>query len=92
MTDQLQEARGEINRIDEEIARLFVQRMQAVERAAAYKRAHGLPVLDAGREQALIARNLSFIDSTELRAYYEPLQREMLRVSRLYQERLAQKD
>ncbi len=48
---ELQELRQEIDSIDHEITRLFDKRMSACEEVAAYKRAHALPVFDAGRER-----------------------------------------
>ena len=48
---ELQELRQEIDGIDHEITRLFDTRMAACEEVAAYKRAHALPVFDAGRER-----------------------------------------
>ena len=41
--DLLQNARQEINQVDEEMAKLFVRRMRAVEMVAQYKKEHGLP-------------------------------------------------
>ncbi len=49
--DELQQARAEINEVDAGMAALFERRMAAVRRVLEYKRAHGLPVLDAGREK-----------------------------------------
>ena len=40
--DQLEQARGIINEVDKEMARLFVRRMEAVAMVAEYKKAHGL--------------------------------------------------
>ena len=47
----IQELRGEIDSIDDQLIRLFVQRMAVASRIAEYKKARGLPVLDARREQ-----------------------------------------
>ena len=48
----LQDARKLIDQTDKEMAALFCQRMEAVRAVAAFKAAHGIPVLDAAREQA----------------------------------------
>ena len=44
---ELDAARRTIDEVDAEMARLFCERMRAVEAVAAYKKERGLPVLDA---------------------------------------------
>lgn len=86
--DKLQKARAEIGEIDAEMAKLFCRRMQAVEAVAEYKRERGLPVLDKAREDALIAKNSSFVEQDVLREYYVNFQRYTMQLSREYQTRL----
>ena len=50
---ELKEAREQIDRIDRQLTDLFVERMQVAQQVAAYKREHGLPVLDRERERLL---------------------------------------
>lgn len=50
----LKECRKNIDRIDDEMVRLFVERMEVASEVAAYKREHGLPVLDQNRERDVI--------------------------------------
>ena len=90
MENQLEEAREIINRVDREMARLFVQRMEASRQVAAYKREHGLPVFDAAREAAVIQRNLSYIEDDALHSFYTLFQRDVMNVSKLYQQKLMQ--
>ena len=52
--DALQEARKIINEVDQQMAELFVRRMRAAEMVAQYKQAHGMPILDAAREEEVI--------------------------------------
>ena len=52
----LADIRTQIDQIDAQIAALFVQRMQAADDVAEYKRANGLPVLDSAREQEKLER------------------------------------
>ena len=40
----LQESREVIRQVDEEMAKLFVKRMEAVRSVAAYKKERGLPI------------------------------------------------
>ena len=88
MKDSLEEARRVINEADAEMAALFVKRMRAVEEVAAYKREHGLPILDQKREDAVIERNAALVEDEVLRGYYIDHQRHLMAVSRAYQHRL----
>ena len=86
--NELELARETIGDIDRQMAELFCRRMRAVEGVAQYKRAHGLPIFDGAREDALFEKNTSLIDDTALVPYYKMLFRCMLDVSKKYQKRL----
>ena len=87
---KLERARDIIDRVDREMAALFIQRMEAAHLVAEYKREHGLPVLDAAREEAVIRRNAEYLmDADEaVRDCYVGFLRETMAVSRHYQTRL----
>ena len=53
---ELSDYRAQIDRIDAELLQLFAERMQTAAGIAAYKKSHGLPVLDAGRESEKLAQ------------------------------------
>ena len=82
--DKLQQAREEINAIDKQIAQLYTRRMEAVKQVLQYKQQHGLPVLDAAREQAVIEKNSAYVPQ-ELRSYYTSFLQDMMKNSRQYQ-------
>ena len=84
----LEEARIEINAVDKELALLFEKRMRASEKVATYKREHGLPILDAAREAAVIERGASLIKDDTLREYYVQFLKNTMQISRAYQSRL----
>lgn len=86
--EKLNEARAKINEIDEKMASLFEERMQAAKVIAGYKKERGLPIFDAVREQALIERNLGFIKDYEISSYYVRFLNDLMAVSKQYQERL----
>ena len=86
--DQLEQARRIINEVDEEMARLFVRRMEAAEMVAAYKKQHGLPILDAARESEVIRRGSMRVEDTVLREYYVNFIENNMKISRAYQHRL----
>ena len=52
---QLDELRGKIDQVDNELLRLFEERMEVVSQIAAHKKAEGVPVLDRKRESEKIA-------------------------------------
>lgn len=52
---ELTALRREIDRLDEQLAQLFLQRMDICREVGEYKKANGLPVLDEQRERELLA-------------------------------------
>ena len=88
----LDDARKRINAIDEEMAKLFEQRMQAVEDVIRYKQAHQMKVLDTSREQYVIEHNTAFIQREEYRDSYIEFISEMMAISRKYQRSIINRD
>lgn len=80
----LNELRQEINDTDREIVELFKKRMAIATSVAEYKREHGLPVLDAARERALLEK-ISELAGEELGGYARTLYHTMMDVSKAYQ-------
>lgn len=85
----LQDYRKEIDRIDRELVALFVRRMEVSAGIAAYKQAHGLPVLDAVREQAKL-QQVAELAPEQLRPDTAELYRTLFALSRGYQQRLQE--
>ena len=86
----LKEARGQIDRVDREIAQLFEERMKAAEAVAAYKREKGLPVEDKDREKAMIQQELEWVKPL-YRPYFQSLLECMIGESKKYQGLLLRK-
>ena len=86
--DGLQEARKIINEVDAQMAELFVRRMRAAEMVAEYKQAHGMPILDAAREEEIIRKGAERVEDDNLRGYYVNFMRDTMSVSRRYQQKL----
>lgn len=86
--DTLDKERKEINEIDEQIAKLFVKRMQAAESIAKFKKERGLAILDKNRENEIISRCSSLIENEVMREYYVNFLRSTMSISRDYQARL----
>ena len=89
--DLLQEARAIINDVDSQMAGLFARRMQAARMVAQYKQAHGLPILDAQREEAVIRNGCARVEEA-LQPYYTDFMRATMAISRQYQQQLLQRD
>ncbi|MEG1527322.1 MAG: bifunctional chorismate mutase/prephenate dehydratase [Erysipelotrichaceae bacterium] len=87
--DQLKAAREKINEVDAQMAKLFVERMQAVKEVIDYKKEHNLEILDTSREQEVIRNNLKLIDDEELKDYYEAYLKELMMLSKQYQRTLV---
>lgn len=88
MDNRLEEARKIINRVDAQMAQLFVERMRAAELVYAYKKEYGLPILDEKREAAVIEKNSAAIGDEVLRGYYIDYLKDVMAVSRAYQYRM----
>lgn len=85
---ELEKAREAINSADEEMARLFERRMDAVRLVAKYKKEHGLPVDDLTREETIIKRRSREIRDEEYRSYYVNFLQSVIDVSKSMQHRL----
>ncbi len=88
----LAEARQLIDQIDREMSALFEQRMSAVEQVIAYKQAHGLPILDSGREREVLEKNAARLANPAYRDYYLDFMKEIMTLSKQYQQVLAGAD
>ena len=86
----LEELRVEIDRIDQQMVQLFEERMQVVAEVMAVKKAAGLPILDASREEAVVEKNTARLSDPALAGYYERLIRQMMALSREYQAKLME--
>ena len=84
----LDKARKAINEVDEEMARLFERRMDAVRLVAEYKKEHGIPVEDTAREEHIVRKNAAFIENEEYRSYYVSFLRSTIELSKSMQHRL----
>lgn len=83
---ELNDYREQIDRIDDEIVRLFQQRMEVAAAIGAYKKEHGLPVLQAGREREKLA-DLTGKTREDLQGSVRALYSLLFELSRTYQAR-----
>ena len=80
----INELRMQIDAIDDQLVKLFVARMAVSEKIGAYKRANGLPVLDAAREEAKL-QDIAAKSGPEMAGYTCALYNKLFELSRLYQ-------
>ncbi|MBQ9067670.1 MAG: chorismate mutase [Eggerthellaceae bacterium] len=85
---ELETARQALREVDEQMAALFVKRMEAVRAVAEFKRDRGLPIEGKDQEARVIERNGALIDDDELRSYYLQFQQATMDVSKRWQHRL----
>ena len=84
--DTLSDTRAKIDAIDAQICELFARRMACADELAAYKREHGLPVLDRSRERQTLAAAAADVPP-ELSDYARVLFDLMISISRAEQSR-----
>ena len=87
---ELAELRLELDQLDREIVSLFERRMGVSRQVAQYKQAHGLPVLDAGREAQVIASRQALLEESSLAPAVGTLFETIMALSRQEQEQWLQ--
>lgn len=81
---ELEQLRGDIDAIDRQIVDLMKQRMETVAQVAEYKKANNIPVLDSGRERALLSK-VGQEAGEELAEYIQSMYRAIMAASRSYE-------
>ena len=77
----IDDCRKEINEIDAQMAELFKRRMEMSRSIGEYKKEHMLPVKDAAREEAILAKGRDRIADKELEPYYRDFQKNVMDIS-----------
>ncbi len=78
----LLELRDRIDTVDAQLLDLLKERYGIVKEVAEYKAANGLPVYDAAREEAKIAKVRQQAEEEGLACYYEKIFRAVMEASR----------
>ena len=86
----LNELRERVREADEEMASLFVRRMQAVAEIAQYKRERGLPIEDPEQEAKIIRERSELIGDPDLRSLYVRFLQNTIGISKNWQHRLME--
>lgn len=85
---ELEDVRAELDGVDRELVRLFERRMALSREVARYKLAHGMPVLDAAREERVLASRAAMLEDPSLGEDVRVLYSCIMALSRGEQERL----
>ena len=89
----LSQVRSEIDRVDSDILRLFIERMELAERAAQAKQAAGLPLQNRAREREILVAWLKtdsktavgqelFLTASTVRTYLQRIREKYARAGR----------
>ena len=87
---ELNEIRAKIDVIDDEIVKLFADRMDLALNVAKYKKQKGIPVLNRSREREIISRVTEQVPE-KLQGYTKVLFSTLFDLSRSYQNGFQQK-
>lgn len=89
---QLDEYRARIDALDGQISKLFLERMAVTEQVGEYKKAHGLAVLDSGRERQVIAAKTALTDDPARKTDLAELYETVMAISRRQQRGLVREE
>lgn len=82
----MKEYRKRIDEIDRDILRLFEERMKTAEKIGEYKKQNGLPITDENREKEVVETAKNAV-SADLSDYAQELMKELISLSKKYQEK-----
>ncbi len=85
---KLEESRAKIDAIDAQLTQLFEQRFEEVKKVIEYKLEHHMPILNESREEIIIHKNESLIQDDDIRPYFLLWYKEMLALSKEYQQEI----
>lgn len=86
---ELEQYRREIDRIDGELVKLFLERMAVTGQVGEYKQRQGIPVLDAAREKQVIAAKTALTEDPARKADIAHLYESIMAISRRQQRHLV---
>ena len=84
----IQQLRGQIDEIDDELVRLFIRRMDVASQIADYKKEHDLPIFVPARERETLAE-VAKKAGPEMANYARVLYSMLFELSRSYQTQLT---
>ncbi|MCF0237830.1 MAG: chorismate mutase [Sphaerochaetaceae bacterium] len=88
--NELEEARATITKVDEQMAKLFEERMEACRKVAKYKMENGLSIRDPERERVITTRNVDYLSNKELEPYYVDFLKNNINLACAFQSKLME--
>lgn len=85
--NELELLRKQIDQIDEELEKLFEQRMLIAKKIGEYKKEHSLNILDVSRELEVLEKARKRVKNKELEQYYIELMKYLMTLSKDYQKK-----
>ena len=82
----LKELRKEIDVIDDEIRKLFEERMNIVKQVRMFKKEHQIQILDKKREDEVIEKNIKKLNDDSLKESYKKFLEFMMEISKELQQ------
>lgn len=83
----LEKQRQQIDRIDRQLVTLFEERTRVVEEVASIKLQHHMLILDASREEQVIAKVQSYLKDVSLADELRDFYTQLMRISREHQQK-----
>ena len=87
--NELEEYRQEIDRIDGELVKCFLERLAVTGKVGEYKQARGLPVLDPERERRVVAARTALTGDPARKADVAALYESIMAIARRQQRHLV---
>lgn len=88
--DELKKNRELIDQIDKEMAELFEKRFLAVKEIALFKSKHGMPILDSARQDEVVAKNLGYVNDSDIRTFYVNYMKSTMDISRRFMSKVSE--
>lgn len=85
---RLDKDRQKIDEIDEQIAKLFEERFDAVRDVIAYKIENRLPILNSDREKEITEKNVKRITDDDIKPYFKAWYNDLLALSKEFQKEI----
>lgn len=89
---ELDQARQEINHINQQLVELLEQRFTAVTKVNHYKKAHQLPILDRQREQDILNKVTAQVTDPDKAPFIAAVFQDIMKQSRQYEQALRKED
>lgn len=87
----IDDLRNQIDKIDASLVSLFEKRMETVLKVAEYKKVNSIAILNQGREEAVIKKNLDIVKNKDLYSEVEEFFKSVMEISRGFQDRTLKK-